>query len=186
MQDLLVDVCEVLADFATPALVVVSEVMGRPWGLGDAPKDNWDLFAELDEEQKAKAFAKFSVKGYCLSLEPKDGAKDFIQEARKLANVYAVTSPMHDSPFWVYERTQWLRDHFGFDRKHIVHTDAKYLCHGDAFLDDNPGHVMRWKERHPDGLGMMWSTTHNARLKGYEELRVHSWEEVLNSLKGRS
>lgn len=177
--DFLIDVDEVLGDFVTPALVIVSDVLKRPWGLDDCPDDNWDMFATLSKDEKLDVFSRMNDAGFCVSLKVTPGSQDFIRELQARRNVYAVTAPHHGSLYWVPERYAWLGDHFGIDRKHVIHTDAKYLCKGKEFLDDNPGHVQRWKERHPEGDGMLWSTTHNKRLKGHDELRVHSWEEVL-------
>ena len=123
------------------------------------------------------------TEGFAASLEPAEGSIDFIRDLRKLANVYVVTSPNH-SRHWVYDRTEWLRDHFGFDPKHVVHTHAKALCVGDFFLDDSPDHVMRWRAKHPGKDGMWWSTLHNRRLViGDPSLRVHSWDEVLKRVR---
>jgi 5'(3')-deoxyribonucleotidase len=180
--DFLIDVDEVLADFVSPAMVLISEVLGRPWGLADAPLDQWDMFAALTQEEKAAVFSRLNDQGFCASLKPTLGSQDFVEELHQHCDVYAVTAPHHGSFYWVPERNEWLGDIFGIDRKHIIHTDAKYMCKGAYFLDDNPQHVLRWKQRHHDGRGMLWSTTHNQRLKGHEDIRVHSWEEVLNQL----
>ena len=180
--DFLIDVDEVLADFVGPAAEIVAEVLGRPWGLHETADDNWDMFAKLTDEQKAQVLVKTNAKGFCAGLKPKDGALDFVRSLRRRCNVYAVTSPQH-SPHWVFERTEWLEDFFEFDRNHVVHTDAKFLCRGDFFLDDNPNHVQRWSERHtPGGYGMLWTTSHNQKLKGHDKLRVYSWDEVLKAV----
>lgn len=175
--DFLIDVDEVLADFVNAAIPVISQVLQRPWSLDEASVDNWDMFAVLTPETKRDVFQILNARGFCSSLQPTPGAQDFIRELRQYRNVYALTSPQH-SPFWVYERNQWLGDHFGFDPKHTINTEAKYMCVGQEFLDDNPVHIERWKARHK-GAGMLWSTVHNRRMKGHDELRVNSWDEVL-------
>lgn len=182
MRDFLIDVDEVLADFATPASHILSRLMGRPWSFDDAPLDEWDMFANLEPDIKEGIYAAMDGQGFARSLVPVPGSQDFIRELRKHCNVYALTAPHHTSPWWVLERNLWLAEHFGFDKKHIVHTEAKYLCRGDFFLDDHPGHVNRWSERHP-GMGLWWGTRHNERLlRGplkLPEHRVSTWEEVL-------
>lgn len=178
-SDFLIDVDEVLADFVNAAIPIVSRVLGRAWGLADCPDDNWDMFAVLTDDEKAQVFERLNDRFFCSSLKPTAGSQDFIRELRTKRNVYALTAPHHGSFYWVVERNQWLGDHFGFDKKHVVHTDAKFLCKGSEFLDDNPNHVARWQGRHPEGHGMLWSTAHNKRLQGHDALRVHSWAEVL-------
>lgn len=183
MRDFLIDVDEVLADFAGPASQILSSLLGRPWTFDDAPLDDWDMFGALDPTTKEGICAAMNAPGFASSLAPVSGAQDFIRELRKHCNVYALTAPHHTSPWWVLERNIWLGDNFGFDKRHIVHTEAKYLCRGDFFLDDHPGHVNRWSVRHP-GEGLWWATKHNARLlRGPLALpldrRVTTWEEVL-------
>jgi len=182
LPDFLIDVDEVLADFVTPALVIVSEVVGRPWGLEDATSDQWDMFAVLSPEEKAAVFLRMNEKGFCAGLQPTPGSQDFVRELRKYRNVYPVTAPHHDSLYWITERNQWLGEHFGIDRKHVIHTNSKHICQGQEFLDDNPDHVRRWQGSHPNGRGMLWSTSHNQRLKGHEDIRVYAWEEVLRQV----
>lgn len=179
LLDFLIDVDEVLADFVGASVPIVSLVLGRPWGFDDFPDDNWNMFSALTEDELVAVFDQLNQRWFCSNLKVLPGAQDFVKELRKHRNVYAVTAPNHSSDYWVRERNAWLGDHFGIDRGHIVHTDAKHVCQGAEFLDDNPGHVRRWADRHPNGKGMLWSTAHNHRLKGHDELRVHSWDEVL-------
>lgn len=184
MPRFLIDCDEVLADFVTPACQVVSEVLGRPWGLDDAPSDDWDMFRDLDRAVMREADAIMNAKGWCAALEVHPGAQDFVKTLQKLCDVYVCTSPMH-SDFWVKERDLWLAEHFGIDRSHIIHTAAKYVCGADFFLDDKPSHVQKWKKEHSEGHGMLWSTAHNKRLEGFEDIRVHSWEEVLTTVRSQ-
>ncbi len=183
MRDFLIDVDECLADFATPASALVSRFLGRPWSFDEAPIDDWDMFGGLEPEIKTAVHAAMDMQGFAGSLKPIPGSQDFVRELRKHCNVYALTAPHHTSAWWVLERNVWLGDLFGIDKRHIVHTDAKYLCRGDYFLDDHPGHVTRWSARHP-GEGFWWATKHNARrLRGPMQLpmerRVSTWDEVL-------
>lgn len=85
--------------------------------------------------------------------------------------------PMH-SRHWVFERTEWLKEHFDIDLRHVIHTSSKYLVHGDVFLDDKPDHVEGWRREHPNGLAMLWHTS-NTRTLGMDDLRVKSWDEVV-------
>lgn len=184
MKDFLIDVDEVLADFVNPAAEIISKLQGRTWTLDDAPTDNWDMFSNLEPDVLKGVFEAMNGQGFVAKLQPTPGSQDFVRELRKKCNVYALTAPHHTSAWWVLERNIWLGDLFGIDRKHVVHTDAKYLCRGDFFLDDRHDHVTRWIARHPDKSGLWWGTKHNQRLlkSGLElptHLRVSAWDEVL-------
>lgn len=172
---LLVDVDEVLADFQTPVLKLMTRILGRQIRADDF--EVWDCFSLLSEKERKRVFSKIEKPGWCASLAVKPGVGEALGELRELVDVYAVTSPFH-SPTWVHERNAWLVDNLGFTRAQIVHTSAKYLCEGDAFLDDNPDHTKHWREEHPGGLCMLWHIP-NTRKLGFDDIRVRSWDEVL-------
>ena len=183
----LIDADEVLANFVDPAAEIVSRVLGQPWTIDDAPKDTWDMFSGLPEEVMREVDAAVDSPGWCLGLEPYPGTQDLVTNLRKLCEVFVVTSPRLAAPEWVFERNDWLRLHFGFDSSHVIHTSAKHVCVGAFFLDDNPDHVKKWQEQpyNAKGLGMLWTTKHNKRLQGHDDLRVRSKDEVLSLVVSR-
>lgn len=181
----LIDVDEVLADFVNPAVAIIERVLGRPWSFEEAG-ESWDMFACLEPEQNAVVQTMIETPSFCRNLQPKKGARAFVDELKRLldGNVYACTAS-HDSPHWTFERDRWLDKHMAIDRDHIVHAQCKYVCSGDFFLDDNPDHVIPWQAEHLAGVGMLWTTEHNARLKGNEDIRVRSFEAVLHIVEER-
>ncbi len=172
---LLCDVDEVLADFQTPMCEARFDLYGRRAHPEDC--EGWDCFSIMTDYERRGVFATICRPGWCAGLQPKPGAQDAIQELRGICDVYAVTSHFAGAPTWVHERDAWLRDHFGFERRHIIHTSAKFMVKGDALLDDNPNHVRQWLAEHP-GLGMLWHIP-NTRKLGYDDIRVRSWAEVI-------
>jgi 5'(3')-deoxyribonucleotidase len=179
MPDFLVDVDEVLCDFQNPALALIKKVTGRVYTPADF--DTWDIFSVLNVDEADDVFEQMEQPGFCASLPPADGAVEFIWEMREYANVYVVTSPQHNR-HWVYERTEWLREHFNFQKKHIIHTAAKHMVRGDAFLDDKPDHVEHWSKTNPAGLAMLWHIP-NTRNLGQGLLRMKTWAEVLEKMR---
>jgi len=173
-DELLVDVDEVLADFQTPALDIMSEVTGRSYTQHDF--NEWDIFGTLSEEERKKVFQIIEQPGFAAKLKPAEGAQQFIENLSKLGTVIIVTTPFR-SPTWVHERTQWLWQHFGIPSKRVVNTGAKYLVHGRALLDDKPEHVNNWQARHPNELAMLWHIPNTRNLD--HSGRVHTWDEVL-------
>lgn len=174
----LTDVDEVLADFQGPALEVVAAVVGRRYQQSDFKE--WDIFADLTKEEFKACQTVFEQPGWCASLPPLPGAVDAIQELRKTRTVFAVTSPMHTRN-WVYERTEWLQDHFKFSRREIIFASTKHFIRGADYLDDNPHHIRDWKAEHPEGNAMLWDIP-NTRTMGYDEHRVRSWSDVFSRL----
>jgi 5'(3')-deoxyribonucleotidase len=177
---MLVDVDEVLADFQTPMFEALYELYGRRASPDDC--EVWDCFTLMTPNEKKGVFAIIEKPGWCASLKPKEGAIEGIQRLREFVDIYAVTSHFPTSRTWVHERDAWLIEHFGFERPFIVHTSSKFIISGDAFLDDNPGHVKAWQAANPNGLAMLWHIP-NTRKLGHHDLRVKTWGEVIDRVR---
>lgn len=165
-------------NFVDRATDVISEIMGRPWTLENTVPGVFDIFAGMDPDVVDACFKRFGEEGFCASLEPIEGAADFICKARELYDIEVVTTPNH-TPYWYYERVEWLRKRMGIPPNQVTFTYTKERHNGDFFLDDCPTHVEMWQEKHPNGLAMMWTSPNNRRLSGYNAIRVSSWDEVL-------
>jgi 5'(3')-deoxyribonucleotidase len=178
---LLIDVDEVLADFQTPFFEAVHRLFGRKLSAEDCQV--WDCFSLLGKDEALAVIAEIEKPGWCTALQPRPGAQEAIKHLRGWMDIYAVTSPF-PSKTWVHEREAWLRQHFDFTGKDIVHTRSKYVVKGDAFLDDNPDHVAHWQDEHSGAVAMLWHIP-NTRLLGHDDIRVRSWEEVITRLEYR-
>jgi 5'(3')-deoxyribonucleotidase len=183
-MDFLVDVDEVLTDFVGRLTPVLSGVLNREWSCDELPGHEWDIFSLLNDVQKDAVNAVMERPGFCASFEPSPIAQATITALREHCNVFAVTAPSN-MPHWVHERYYWLDRYYGFDRYHVVHTHAKHKVAGDFFLDDNPKHVTEWAAKHPTGTAMLWTAPSNRRTAGFDNLRVHSWAEVLERVRAR-
>ena len=175
----LFDADEVLLDFQSACFDILRKFNGRVLTAQDY--EVWDFFAELTPEETAYIRGEVSKPGFCRHLKPLPGAQAAVEQMREMVDVYALTSPW-DSPTWVYERNESLKEHFAIGRKHVVQTSAKYLVRGDFFLDDNPDHVTHWAEEHPAGVAMLWHIP-NTRKLGHDHFRVRSWAEVLGKVR---
>lgn len=174
-----VDVDEVLADFQTPAFEAIYQVTGRRYTQEDFLV--WNIFEVLTKDELKGVDAILEAPGFCTSLQPKPGAIEGVAKIREVADVFAVTSPQHNR-HWVFERVEWLKYHFGIDKKHVIHAHAKWKVHGDVFLDDKPEHVAEWSMKHPDKLAMLWHIP-NTRTLGQGLLRVYTWDEVIQQVE---
>lgn len=113
-----------------------------------------------------------------MSLLP--GAVEAVEELRKLADVHILTAPFDNAPYWMDERTRWLKKHFGFDKTHIHHSHRKDLFRGDFLLDDRAEHVESWVWN--DGAAVLWDRPWNRAAKHLP--RISSWPEVIEIVSG--
>jgi 5'(3')-deoxyribonucleotidase len=174
----LVDVDDVLADLRPKVLRIVNEVSG----IEHTPDDftDWNYFCVLDADQKKKAFEIMGTPGFCRSLQVLPGAKEAIRELKGLVKVLAVTWPFHVE--WFNERYEWLEQEVGIPKEDVILAGAKYAVAGKWFLDDNLDNVLSWSSGNPCMESMLWHTR-ATRDFGYDHLRVHSWDEVVQRVK---
>jgi len=182
----LIDADEVLANFAEPACQIISEVLGRPWTLEkDRPQGTFDMFGDLNDDDFDAVFEAMHVEGWCMGIEPYPGTEEAVATLRELCDEVLVVTAPQLGPTWAYERTLWLSRYFGFKHHEVIHAISKYVCGGDFFLDDNPDHVERWQKEYPESHAMLWTSGHNKHLKGYDHLRVNSWQTIFERIKAR-
>ena len=177
---LLIDADEVLADFQLAIFELAEKLFGHK--LTSHNFDTWDIFGAFPQHERDALFDIIEKPGFCKTIRPVPGALEAVQELRKHVDVHPVTSPFSSST-WVSERYAWLHDEFGFKRKDIVFTQAKFLVNGDALLDDSPKHVTSWLEEYPEKMGMLWHIPNTRTLTQYDHLRVKSWGEVIQKVK---
>jgi 5'(3')-deoxyribonucleotidase len=176
---LLIDVDEVLVNFADPAVKVLSDIFGCPWTFDQMLPGAWDMFAGLSPEQKARVAEVLEDPAWYNALEPYPGAQNAVERLREFSDIYVVTAAIT----WAPDRIWWLKKHFGFEKDHLIFTKAKHVVAGDFFLDDHPGHVLRWQQEYPKGHGMLWTSPNNRHLKEYGHIRVYDWDTVLNRVR---
>lgn len=132
---------------------------------------------------RARVDAHVKVRGFCSDIRPQPGAKDIVAAISSMAAVYVVTSPWYSSPTWMYERTQWLYDHFRIPARNVIHTSAKYMVPGDVLVDDRGSHVREWADAWPKGLGILFDMHHNQEEpNGLRAIRG-GWDSVLSFLQ---
>lgn len=170
----LLDCDGVLSDFVGAALGVIGEVTGRWYGPSEVTR--WDFGNLFESERESRAvWAELSGPGVAQELEVLPGAVDAVLRLRDAGHeIYVVTSPMPNCPTWTYERELWLRDHFGIDRGHIIHTSAKSLVCGDVLVDDNLDNVGGWVAVHRGGAGVLIDAPYNRDLRPEAMTRVPS------------
>lgn len=175
----LLDCDGVPSDFIGGVLEIVDDITGLSFERDDV--DQFDFFQALgvsiDDGRAIKR--AIAVPGFCESLQVYEGAKQGVKDLQEIADVYVVTAPWNSSPTWTYERESWLWRHFKIPHSHVIHTSAKHLVSGDAFVDDKTSAVEAWKIERPAGLAIRWETPHNIH-EMWHGTGCRSWESLLD------
>jgi len=140
---ILIDADGVLCNFIDPFLQMANTVTGLDKTVHDLT--TWDMLPMYPKEKHTEILNELVKPGWCLGLAPYKGARDAVDELRKIAKVYCVTAPW-TSTTWCYERTQWLMEHMGFDRHEVMHVHDKWLVHGLTLIDDKAETLVRWQD----------------------------------------
>jgi 5'(3')-deoxyribonucleotidase len=94
-----------------------------------------------------------------------------IHRLQQSYEVFIATAAM-EVPTSFQAKYRWLGQHFPFiPASHIVYCGDKGILRADYLIDDNPRQLRRFQ-----GTGILYSSPHNAGVKGYT--RVSNWLEV--------
>lgn len=173
----LLDVDGVLADFLSPSLAFLDHEFGVKQDAQTFP--SWDLFETIDRRYQEAMATHWAQPGWCRAIPVYGGAQEAVMALREVADVYFVTAQMLHAPYWMWERVQWLKEHFAADDRHIVLTLAKYLIVGDVFVDDKPANVNAWAAAHPEKQGVLWTQPYNtSHTPTGNVMRCGSWRDL--------
>jgi 5'(3')-deoxyribonucleotidase len=182
-----VDVDGVLADFTTPVLTIVGEMLARKVSINDLP--SWDIDELLPEDQRDDLWKKVGDSRLCRNLNPLPGAQEGLKMLQDKVEIFAVTSYLSHAETWVTDRDAWLKEHFNIDNKHIVHTKSKHVFSGKMLIDDKPQNILDWTEEwgHTFAIPVLWTQPYNENYKfhtnhSYKIVRTNSWENVYQLL----
>ena len=104
-------------------------------------------------------------------LEVMPEAQRVMQRLQMNYEVFIATAAM-EVPTSFEQKFKWLERHFPFiPSSHIVYCGDKGILRADYLIDDNPRQLRRF-----EGEGILFSSPHNLRVKGFR--RVKDWLEV--------
>lgn len=104
-------------------------------------------------------------------LEVMPEAQRVMQRLQMNYEVYIATAAM-EVPTSFEQKFRWLGKHFPFiPPSHIVYCGDKGILRADYLIDDNPRQLRRFH-----GEGILFSSPHNLRVKGFR--RVKDWLDV--------
>lgn len=180
----LVDCDEVLGDCVNPMLDELHAMMGKRFDKSSM--DSWDILQSFGQAHLWPELKKrVAREGFCSNFPLLPGAVEGMRRLEELpGTVVVVTSPM-DTPHWAFERTMWLKKHFGLNRERIIHTSGKEYVQGTCLVDDKVDNLLRWKARNPNGIAYLWPQPYNKNYDSHLITKVSSWNELIDDLKSR-
>ncbi len=182
-----VDVDGVLLDLLTPCIALASEMSGKVLSLADV--EEWDLDALIPEGRIDEFWKRIGEPGIGRNLIPYPDALVGLPKLMEVADVYCVTSYLHDAVSWVHERDQCLYEHFKIPRDKMVHTRAKHVFSGAMLIDDKPKNIEEWAMEYVMGIPVLWEHPYNVghaldpRI-AHRVVRTSSWDEIVSIVKG--
>jgi hypothetical protein len=159
---ILLDADGVICNFTAGALKIVEEITGRRYEETDVTEFDFAKSLGLSADETRDVMRAIGARrGFAASLAPYPDARQGIRRLRELGDVFCVTHPWDENPWWRQERASWLALHFGIDRVH--HEEDKSAYEADVFVDDRSKHVRAWQAAWPDRAAVFWRTLHNTR-----------------------
>jgi len=182
----LLDCDGVLADFCAASFALIEQHTGDR----HLPEEvtQWDLFVAVGKPHLKPLMKETAAKsGWCLGFPIYPGAQDFVAKLQETCDVVIVTSPM-TTPYWAYERTIWLEQHFSIPKGRIVHTEGKQYVKGDVLIDDADENCFKWHKEFPEALTLLWDAPYNRQvdLAGTGIVRVKSWSDAMANIEERN
>ena len=191
---ILIDCDGVLADFVGGVVDALNTDSSRTEAMGGpvmpyydaAMVTSWEVASCLDIP-KQRVYDIASQPGFCANLRPLPGAREGLDALRSFGDVYAVTSPIWSSPYWMHERTGWLKDKMGFGWDHIIHTSSKHILDATVLIDDKASTIRAWCENGQGRMlrpGALWSQPWNRHepIPG-TACRFNDWTDLAHALR---
>lgn len=179
-----VDVDGVLADDGPGIIDIINEVAGL--SLTSLDFVDWDFFVHpvfqgLEGKKLVdQVWAAMGQEGRIRNLPLTYGSQDAIKHLSEFCDVHILTSNV-EAPHYHHERTLWLREHFGIDRKQIIFNHQKWTERGDMIIDDRPSNCEKWIEENPEGVAVLRRTPVNRTYASkHKRLIVSSgWDAII-------
>lgn len=181
-----IDVDGVLADLLGEIFPLAKEMYGIELHV-DHMKD-WEIDNLLPEGKSKEFWDAVGRPGLHKRLKPYPGAVEGMAALDKVADIYIVTSYLHNGETWVYERDEWIMDTFGISKKKMIHTSAKYTFNGLVLVDDKPQNIIDFIQEPTLSSGVLWTQPYNknfefpAEIDPARVIRSNDWEFLANSI----
>lgn len=137
--------------------------------------DQWDLKVVTGIPTVQQIFDKQMI----LNMNPVQGSTTYLPNIWK--NTYSIlaTYAVNDT---YNQKSAWIKKHLPFVNidNELVFIKKKYLLDGDIFIDDKAQSVIKWLQRHPNGIGFMLDYAYNREFIGTHNrlTSVKNWTEL--------
>jgi 5'(3')-deoxyribonucleotidase len=160
---------EVMADALGEHIVRYNKHFGEQITLADLHgKWLWDV---VSIDRHAVLEAHLRSEDFFDVLEVMPESQRVIGRLQQNYEVFIATAAM-EIPTSFQSKYRWLEKHFpSIPASHIVYCGDKSILRADYLIDDNPRQLRRFQ-----GEGILYSSPHNAGVKGFR--RVDSWLDV--------
>jgi 5'(3')-deoxyribonucleotidase len=150
---------------------------------------HWDLSKCFTPCTSAAARAIMCERDFCYSLPWLPEAVQMVNDLRSDGHdLICVTSPNEDSPYWMHERRERLRELFDSGDILFAKGPRKALVAADIIVEDHPGNAAGWCERNP-GLALLldrpWNSVrasewvcHPRMIRLLDDAHVRSWARL--------
>lgn len=179
---ILFDVDGVVADFLTPTLKYVNNLLQANYGPDDIKQ--WNMFESLKSDGidvETECFKYYSQDGFALNLLPYKESIEPVKHINKIANLYFVTTPVQTSRTWCYDRVVWLKQHFGVTDEQVLFAHNKSIVTGDLFIDDKIEHVKAWAQVNKFKPAILWKQPYNKNEN--HDLIIDDWKFIVNKIE---
>lgn len=180
-QRVLIDSDGVLSCFAGAVVSLVNQHLKTNHTLEDV--NQWDMYKALSVPGETGEFFDSVIRqeDFCYDLKPIEGAKEGLEELRRFADIYCVTTPFGKHRYWINERNEWLQEHMGFSEKEILPCHAKFLIAGDYLIDDKAQNLKEWEVEPHAGLAILFDQPWNRQESGF--MRAKGWKDLVSTMK---
>jgi len=143
-------------------------------------------FETLGSEVANRLKSIFNEKGFFKELQPLPNAINIATRLTDLYSVVICTAPARDldglvNPFSAAEKYEWIRHYLPTYTNSAFITMSKYLVAVDMLVDDYPGNIVKWCDKHPKGIGYLVDQPWNQKFIHCNNNIVRgSLEDVIN------
>lgn len=169
MKRICIDMDEVMADALGEHIVRYNRHFGEQITLADLQgKWLWEVVS-TDRHEVLEACLRSDDFFDVLNVMPE--SQRIIRRLQQSYEVFIATAAM-EVPTSFQAKYRWLGRHFPFiPASHIVYCGDKSILRADYLIDDNPRQLRRFS-----GEGILYSSPHNAEVKGFR--RVDDWFDI--------
>lgn len=144
--------------------------------------NHWDLRETLETAESKWLDQALRQEGIAAAMGWYPGAKEFVEELKSLGTVLALTAPYQSSPYWPYERQQWLKLHFDIPMLSVP-GEYKHLVQGDYLIEDKLMTVDQWGMYRPGAilLDQPWNQDTESKRQNYD--RCFTYDGIVNRIR---